>query len=251
MPRVPHSIRLILASGSPRRCEILSRMGLTFCAFTPEVDETAILSEMGSYKPIIAHDIPHDIPYKKPRAANADKNFRSIQIEKALIELSRQKASWVRDRLSTAGIAHPVWIVGADTVILKNDTIVGKPLNERHAREILMQLAGGEHHVATAVSIIRVPDGTTLNEIECSTVRFSVLAQERIDAYLATGEWRGAAGGYRIQDSGELLIESITGSHSNVVGLPIRRFYGMLLRLEFPKCEIPAKFPVSVPGIVS
>jgi septum formation protein len=125
------------------------------------------------------------------------------------------------------------WILGADTVVFHEGTILGKPKNREEAKHILFSLSEKKHTVTTGIALCR-PD---INEMEIRTantdVYFSQLKQDEINWYLDTGEWEDAAGGYKIQAKGAFLVQKIEGSYSNVVGLPIETFYGMLREMSY------------------
>lgn len=183
--------KIILASGSPRRRELLSRMGIPFIVKPQEVDET----------------------------------FNDSVPESEAVRLADKK---VRACLAQG---ESGWILGADTFIFFNECLIGKPESADRAREMLRNLSGQTHRVYTGLAL-HVPEhgspGQIVTEYCCTEVRFSLLDEEEIEQYIDCGEWRGAAGAYRIQESGEILVESISGSYSNVMGLPINTFYGML-----------------------
>ena len=141
-----------------------------------------------------------------------------------------------------------LWILGADTVIELNGRILEKPASVDEARMMLSALSAKEHKVLTGVCLLKAtiknPESSksTLaidkpkqaTECDVTSVRFSKLSNDEIKWYLRSGEWRNAAGSYRIQKKGACLVESIRGSYSNVVGLPIKLIYGMLLEQNFP-----------------
>ena len=110
-------------------------------------------------------------------------------------------------------------VVGCDTVVAVDDRILGKPRDAGQAREHLSRLAGREHRVLSGLAILR--DGVERARVAETTVTFRSLSDEALDAYMATGEWRGRAGGYAIQGRGAALVRRIEGDYSNVVGLPV------------------------------
>ena len=172
------SKRLVLASGSPRRAELLDQIGIPFEVQVPGVDE-----------------IP--APDEAPRA----------YVER----MARTKAAAVvqPDRITLA----------ADTVVVLDERILGKPASASEALQMLLDLGGREHQVMTAIAL---SDGRrTFSEVVCTRVRFVPVEKELAEAYVATGEGRDKAGGYGIQGIGGILAESITGSYSAVVGLPL------------------------------
>jgi septum formation protein len=122
------------------------------------------------------------------------------------------------------------WILAADTVVAVGADVMGKPTDRDEAERFLSRLSGVDHHVHTGVALVP-PDGDPSDAVlqtATTTVTFAPLSQAERIWYLDTEEWRGVAGGYRIQARGACLIASICGSYSNVVGLPIRLVYSML-----------------------
>ena len=188
---------IILASGSPRRQEILKQMGLEFTVSPQDVDES----------------------------------FAGMTAEQ---EAERLAADKVRSCICSSGDDN--WILGADTFIVHEGNFIGKPENRDEAREMLEAFSGRTHEVITGLAL-NVPGrnpGDRLLTTSCRTlVTFSPLSADEIEWYLDTGEWRGVAAAYRIQEKAAVFIESISGSWSNVMGLPINTFYGMLRANNF------------------
>ena len=183
------SERLILASASPRRLELLAQVGLVPAQIVAaDIDETPL---------------PRELP-----AALAG-------------------------RLATAKVGFAIenfpgdYVLGADTVVACGRRVLGKPADEAEARKFLNLLSGRRHRVYGGVSIIG-PDGICHNRTVMTAVVFKRLSAEEIDTYIAGGEWRDKAGGYAIQGSAAALIPKITGSYSNVVGLPLAETVALL-----------------------
>jgi septum formation protein len=173
--------RLILASASPRRREILERLGVEFEAVVPDVDE-------------LTQGDP----------------------ERVVVENARRKARAGRD-LAEAG--EGALVLGADTEVVLDGRLLGKAGDEAGARERLEALAGRTHEVVSGVVVL---DGAEERSAVARTeVTFARLDPATIELYLASGEWRDRAGAYAIQGLGSILIESIRGDFSNVVGLPV------------------------------
>lgn len=189
---------ITLASASPRRREILTQMGLPFRVRPAEVDEKTVPGE---------------------------------PVEEAAARLSREK---VEACIARYGRETFRWVLGADTLIELDGRPVGKPKDLYEASEMLRRFSGRTHRVVTGLSLYSASRGMILTERDVSEVRFAPLSDEEIAWYADTGEWRGAAGGYRIQERGACLIECIAGSYSTVMGLPIRTFYGMLRATTYP-----------------
>ncbi|TVV69777.1 Maf family protein [Sphingomonas solaris] len=175
-------MRLILASASPRRRDLLARIGVTPDAVAPaDLDETPL---------------PGEAPAPHAR------------------RLAAAKAAAVAH-------LHPDAVVlAADTVVAAGRRILPKTEDEAAARRCLVLLSGRRHRVHTAVTLI-VPEGAPRHRLSTSIVTFKPLSAAEIDAYLAGGEWRGKAGGYAIQGSAESWVRAFTGSHSGVIGLPL------------------------------
>ncbi len=177
-PRPP----LVLASASPRRLELLARIGVVPDRVLPtETDET-------------------------PRKA----------------ELPRQLAARLAAAKAAAAAAQSpgALVLAADTVVGVGRRILGKPADEAEARRFLELLSGRRHRVFTGVSL-QTPDGKARARLVDSVVAFQLLTAAQVAAYVASGEWRGKAGGYAIQGHAEMFVRFLSGSHSSVVGLPL------------------------------
>lgn len=186
------TVPFILASASPRRRELLASLGLTFSVVVADVVEEAQHNES-----------PADFVRR----------------------LAEDKARTVAD-------SHPKrWILGADTVVVLDHTILGKPHDPDEAVTMLTALSGHEHHVWTGCAICRHTPWHSQAFAVCTSVRFTSLSPELIQAYVATGEPLDKAGAYGIQGRGGCLVEKITGSYSNVVGLPLVEVTRELARL--------------------
>ena len=183
---------IILASGSLRRQEIFRLMGIPFNIMPSGADEDPS-------------------PGKSPREQAEEIALRKVHKIMSLLE----------KRI-------PPWIAGADTIIVLDGVVYGKPKTKEEAREMLRRLSGRSHNVITALALF---NGRTKRQ-DCrsveSSVRFSTLSEEELDWYLDTGEWQGVAGAYRIQGLGACFISEIKGSYSSIVGLPMHEFYVML-----------------------
>ena len=181
---------LLLASASPRRRELLARIGIVPDAVVPaDIDETPLRGER-----------------PRPHA----------------VRLAAQKAR-------AAALLHPdAVILAGDTVVGAGARILPKAEDETTARHCLTLLSGRRHRVFSAVAVI-TPDGTLRQALSETIVRFKRLTAREIDAYLAGGEWHGKAGGYAIQGSAEGFCTWLSGSHSGVVGLPLHETRRLLL----------------------
>jgi septum formation protein len=178
--------KLILASRSPRRAEILRAVGWPFEIHAANIDETRTDSESA-------------VSYVR--------------------RLAVAKASEVAERFSSE------LVLGADTVVLVENEILGQPRDEVDARRMLKLLSGRWHEVLTGVALVRSVDILCVVDCERTRVRFGELSAAEIDWYVATGEPKDKAGAYAIQGSAALFIEEIQGDYFNIVGLPIRLIY--------------------------
>lgn len=194
-PVAPH--RLILASASPRRRELLARLGLMPIAISAaDIDETPL-------------------PREEPRAYAR--------------RMAREKAHAISGTDAVGG-AH---VLAGDTVVACGRRVLPKAEDEETARQCLTLLSGRRHRVLSAIALVS-PDGTLRERISETVVRFKALCAAEIDAYIASGEWHGKAGGYAIQGGAEGLIAWISGSHSGVVGLPLFETRALLKSAGFP-----------------
>ena len=184
---------LILASASPRRRELLARLGIEPARVVhADIDEA-------------------------PHKAEPPRDYAR--------RMAREKAAAARDQL-----AH---VLAGDTVVAVGRRILPKAEDEATARACLTLLSGRRHRVFSAVALL-APDGTLRERLSETQVRFKVLHESEVAAYLAGGEWQGKAGGYAIQGSAEGLIAWIGGSHSGVVGLPLFEARALLKGAGFP-----------------
>ena len=176
---------LVLASASPRRRELIARLGIEPARIVPADIDAA------PHKAEIPRDYARRMAQEKVIAAASD---------------------------NTRSDGHHV--LAGDTVVAVGRRILPKAEDESTARNCLKLLSGRRHRVFSAITL-RAPDGTILERLSETIVKFKVLSDEEIRAYLASGEWDGKAGGYAIQGAAEGLISWIQGSHSGVVGLPL------------------------------
>jgi nucleoside triphosphate pyrophosphatase len=186
-------LHLILASASPRRAELLATAGFTFDVQPAEVDETPL-------------------PGEEPRTY--------------VLRIARAKATASAERCRKSGTA----VLAADTVVVADGWLMGKPLDAGEAERMLKRLAGAVHDVHTAVVV--QADARQLTDVVTTRVRLLPLTADEIAWYLATGEWEGKAGGYAIQGRAARFIDRIEGSWSNVVGLPVATAYQLLTALR-------------------
>jgi nucleoside triphosphate pyrophosphatase len=180
-------MKLILASASPRRAELLRSAGLQFTVLSSAVDETPMPSE-----------VPQDL-------------VRRLALAKA--------------ELVAARALGPAIVIAADTVVVLEGAILGKPRTSEDARQMLAKLSGRTHSVMTGVALIRLPDAERREFIETTQVHFASVSNEEIVKYLASGEPFDKAGAYAIQGLGGRFVPRIDGCYFNVVGLPLARLY--------------------------
>ena len=139
--------------------------------------------------------------------------------------LARKK---VETLIAILGGSNPPWILAADTNIIVDDTVLGKPTDREEAKAMLRRLSGRGHEVATGLALFNGKRKYVDCRTNVSVVDFAELSETEIEYYLDTGEWQGVAGAYRIQGKGGCFISSIRGSYSSIVGLPLHDFYVML-----------------------
>ena len=174
---------IILASGSPRRRELLELTGLTFKVAKADIDETP-----------------------QPGEAAADYTLR----------LSREKAHAV-----SATVTDDALILAADTTVADGDTILGKPADPDEARAMLRRLRGRVHQVHTALTLLDTSSGCSVNEMAVTNVPMRDYSDDEIEAYIASGDPFDKAGGYAIQNAGFHPVTALSGCYANVVGLPL------------------------------
>lgn len=182
--------KIILASKSPRRRELLDRIGLSHMVISVDSDE---------WYP------------------------DGLSPEEIVKHISREKAYAAANMVAPEDI-----VITADTMVFLDEKKLGKPENEEHAFQMLSALSGREHTVCTGVTVMQ--GNRTLTEAETTRVRFAPLDEATIRAYIRTGEPMDKAGAYGIQGYGALLAEGIDGDFFNVMGLPLRRLSAMLTK---------------------
>ncbi len=185
-------MKLILASSSPRRAEVLRDAGIAFEVYAPQVEEA-----------------------RRPNEA----------VEKMVARLAEAKA---RAAAESVGEKNHAIIICADTAVELDGEIFGKPRDAADAREMLSYLSGRTHYVLTGIFAVRLPDGATRSAVERTAVTFAPLDPIEIEAYVTSGEPFGKAGGYAIQGRAGRYIPRIEGCYFNVVGLPLARLYALL-----------------------
>lgn len=202
-------MKIVLASASPRRRELLTGLGLDYTVLASGVEERVTETEPS----------------------------------RVVEELSAQKAGDVLQRLRSAASRQEfrLWdgfeellVIGADTIVAADGQILGKPTSMKHAAEMLGWLSGRGHQVYTGVTLYLYRQGETHRQTfhECTQVQFYPMTEEEIGWYISTGEPMDKAGAYGIQGLGSRFIRAIEGDYSNVVGLPVARLYQELKAMQ-------------------
>jgi septum formation protein len=187
---------LILASASPRRKRLLTQIGLPFRSVASQVTE----------------------------------DDQTVDPTRASLFLAEKKARQVYSS------TRDYWILGADTVVSIDSDILGKPKDKEEARRMLFLLSGKKHRVITGFCILNPSGKPAYSEAITTTVRIKKLTEQEIDAYIATAEPYGKAGSYAIQGIGSFMVESISGSYTNVVGLPLCALIKALILVGALQC---------------
>lgn len=180
---------LVLASSSPRRKEILKKSHLFFQTFSVEISE------------------------------NMNEN---MSLDEALMELSRRKAEAVIETFGEEFL-KPSIVLSADTVVVYENEVLGKPKDQEEARVYLERMSGSKHLVKTAFCLWNQKTAKMITEVETSEVFFKTLEEETITRYIQTEEPYDKAGGYGIQGEGRNFVDKYTGSFYNIMGLPIEK----------------------------
>jgi len=186
-------MKLILASASTRRAEILRDAAIPFTVLSSAVDETPIPGES-----------PHDLV---------------------------QRLAGAKVELAAARAVGPAIVLAADTVVALDEHILGKPRSAEDARKMLRQLSGRTHSVVTGVALIRLPDGERSTFVESTLVHFAQISDEEIDRYVDSDEPFDKAGSYAIQGRAGRYIPRVEGCYFNIVGLPLARVTQALAHL--------------------
>ncbi len=183
--------KIVLASASPRRRELLQNMGLDFEIITSDGAEQ-----------VFENELPQD-------------TVKRLSSEKALNVAKRAPYD-------------DCIVIGADTVVAIDGKILGKPVDEGDAKRMLTLLSGRTHKVYTGVSVIETTSGERVSDYVETEVKFVNLTERQIEKYVSSGEPMDKAGAYGIQDLGAMLVEKINGDYFNVVGLPVSRLARIL-----------------------
>jgi len=189
-------MQIVLASQSPRRSELLKQLGLDFVIKTSDVDES---------------------------------NSRGLKASELVQHLAFEKARVVAEDSS---LNRETIVIGADTVVVREGTILGKPRDKEDAFNMLKSLSGSWHEVMTGVAVIDINSFRYDKSIETTRVKMKELKDDVINAYIDSGEPLDKAGAYGIQGLGAVLIDRIEGCYFNVVGLPISKLCDVLKNFE-------------------
>ena len=189
------SSRIILASASPRRRELLAQVGIAFSVVASRVEEEVL-------------------PGESP-AMHA-------------LRLSREKAREVASRPEVEGR----WFIGSDTIVVRDESILNKPADAEDARRMLLSLSGRTHQVLSGYAVYDRITGREISDVVATTVWFKKLTAAEIAGYIASREPLDKAGAYAIQGLGAFMIPRIDGSYTNVVGLPLCEVIAALEKLE-------------------
>lgn len=197
---MPH---LVLASASPRRLDLLNGLKLNFEVIASNVDETI-------------DDGAHP--------------------QQTVLELAEKKARFVADNMKNH--KDGCVVLGADTIVVIDKEILGKPDNEEHAREMLAKLSGREHEVYTGIALICLPSNKVLSDAVKSKVQFKQLDKREIDALIASGETMDKAGAYALQGMAAAFVERIDGCVTNIIGLPLTTTTNLLRQAGIPVFDL-------------
>jgi len=179
-------VKLILASSSPRRQAYLKDLGIAFRRVSPDVDE------------------------RRRRAESPRAYVRRLAVKKASVVSERYPRSWV---------------VSADTTVVVDKRVLGKPRNPAEARKMLRKLSGRSHRVLSGIALVHRAESVVRSAVSSTRVFIRRLSDDEIRWYVSTGEPLDKAGAYGAQGKGGLLVARVEGSFSNVVGFPLEKFY--------------------------
>jgi septum formation protein len=184
--------KLILASASPRRRELLAEAGYRFEVVPSQVDEVTLV----------------------------DQTLSPAEVAKRIAVFKARDVA--------AGIKEPAVVLGADTIVVCENEILGKARDADHARQMLFRLSRTRHCVITGVALIETGTGREVIEAETSGIHMRPMSDREIEDYIASGSWQDKAGAYAVQEGADKFIVKIEGSYTNVVGLPMELVERML-----------------------
>lgn len=189
-----NDLKLVLASSSPRREEILEQLNLKFTIVPSKIDED---------------------------------NFDSSDPVELVRKLAEEKAR------SVSQLVEDAIIIAADTVVVYNDQILGKPSGKLDAKKMLKKLSSDQHQVITGVAVLNSSSGESHVDYNITEVKMTALSEQEINSYVDTGEPLDKAGSYAIQGFGGLFVEEIKGSYYSVMGLPIHQLAKLLDKFNY------------------
>ena len=184
--------KIVLASKSIDRSELLNRIGIPFEVLVSDIDEEKFKKRISD--PILL-----------------------------VKELAKAKLLYVKEKLLMKN--SQALIIAADTVVELNGVIIGKAKNPEEAFKIIKNLVGKTHNLITGIAITKTDDPKIVVDYDTTSVEFITLSDAEIENYVKTNEWKGRAGAYSINDKASLFISKISGSSSNVTGLPMHKIY--------------------------
>jgi septum formation protein len=188
-------MKIILASASPRRNEMLKNLNIPFEKIVAPAEE-------------MGHEA-----------------MEKYSVEEIAVRNAYAKARGAADLISDS---KEYIVIGADTIVVIDNVILGKPVDEEDARRMIGILAGRTHEVITSIALIKLPYNEVLTGYERTDVTFREISLEDINLYISTGEPLDKAGAYGIQKYGVFLVEKVNGDYHNVVGLPVLKLYKMM-----------------------
>jgi septum formation protein len=204
---------LTLASSSPRRKELLEKLGFTLRVVQANIDESQQAGEL-----------PEDYAKRMART----KVLMAVKRLQATIYTSDVEARRQLLSAQPRGDDPVRWVIGADTVVVVDDVIFGKPTDVQEAREMLMRLSGREHIVITGFCLFDLKRNREGLQAVTTVVKFKELTRGEVDQYVSVGESMDKAGAYAVQGVGSYLVEYLQGSYTNVVGLPLCQVVEMM-----------------------
>ena len=187
--------KIVLASKSIDRSELLNRIGIPFEVLVSDIDEEKFKKRISD--PILL-----------------------------VKELAKAKLLYVKEKLFMKN--SQALIIAADTVVELNGVIIGKAKNPEEAFKIIKNLVGKSHNLITGIAITKTDDPKIVVDYDTTSVEFITLSDAEIENYVKTNEWKGRAGAYSVNDKASLFISKISGSSSNVTGLPMHKIYEII-----------------------
>ncbi|MBI3404874.1 MAG: septum formation protein Maf [Acidobacteria bacterium] len=202
-------MKLILASGSPRRADILRAAGIEFEVLVPDIDESRLSSDAS--------------------VASFKMMAQALESPSAMVK----RLAEAKVRAVAKDILGPGMVIGADTAVVVDNLVLGKPASSIEARKMLHGLSGRTHEVLTGLTVFRLRDGITRTEVESTRVTFATLSEEELNDYISSGEFADKAGAYGIQGRAGRFVTRLDGCYFNVMGLPLAKLYKTLRDLNW------------------